>query len=178
MSAILKFDIALIHVDLEEMSSGSEYLLECMELLKGKELRPETIVPVISALNQLGILYAQWEQQEKAKTFLVDAERLYKEFTNTSQVPVSMGSLFDVQVEDEGDPGDLLDKLHILTTYYLAQVSLIFLRNCVFILYVNNCSLINFWIAGVWQLERPLQIIFLLSHHPETTTANGRVRAS
>lgn len=121
--------IGLLHADTEELKAGEEQFMKCLEILKNRKTQPEAVLPVLSALNQLGIIWSQWGQPSKAKVFLDEAEEIYKEFTNSSNPDidrlesVTIAKHFGLE-EDENElsPNVVLEKLHTLTLYYLAQV--------------------------------------------------------
>lgn len=122
MLAIVCLNIGILYTHVEETKNAEEHFMECIELLTGRELQPDVIIPVISTLNQLGLLWAQWSQPTKAKGFLDTAEELYINFTTNIQLdPISMEIVMGVE---DGKLGakNILKKLHTLTLYYLAQV--------------------------------------------------------
>ncbi|KAK9297234.1 hypothetical protein QLX08_008969 [Tetragonisca angustula] len=126
MLAVIHLNLGLLHTDTEELKAGEEQFMKCIKLLKNKELEPEAVLPVLSALNQLGIIWSQWNQPVRAKDFLDQAERIYNDFINTNNPcidPINMAQNFGIeQVKDELSPKDILEKIHTLTLYYLAQV--------------------------------------------------------
>ncbi|CAL7949028.1 unnamed protein product [Xylocopa violacea] len=110
----------------EELQMGEEQFMKCLKLLENKELEPEAVLPVLSTLNQLGLIWSQWNQPTKAKEFLDQAEKIYNDFIDTNNPcrdPINMAQNFGIeQVKDELSPKEVLEKVHTLTLYYLAQV--------------------------------------------------------
>ncbi|XP_012261040.2 KIF-binding protein-like [Athalia rosae] len=126
MLAVIWLNMGIISVDTEELAAGDEQLTNCIDLLEDRELKPEAILIILSALNQLGILAAQRDQPKKSQSYLERAEKIYKDFsalkkTNTVQ-PILMATLFNLKDEDEVDAGEIIERLHTLTLYYLAQI--------------------------------------------------------
>lgn len=123
MLALTHLNLGIIYLDSEETKSAEEQFIMCIDMLKDIELESGSILPMITALNKLGILYAQWSEPAKAKGSFEKAEKLYIEFTkNGSQlVPINIGV---VMCMDTGGLGveELLEKLHTLTLFYLAQI--------------------------------------------------------
>lgn len=126
MLAVVHLNLGLLHADTEELKAGEEQFMKCINLLKNKELEPEAILTVLSALNQLGIIWSQWNQPVKAKSFLDQAEQIYNDFKNTNHEcrnPIHMAQNFGIEeVKDELSPEEILEKIHTLTLYYLAQI--------------------------------------------------------
>ncbi|KAK2584008.1 hypothetical protein KPH14_006465 [Odynerus spinipes] len=125
MLAIVHLNRGILHVDTEELKAGEDQFMKCIDLLKDRELEPEAVLVVLSALNQLGIIWSRWSQPAKAKAFLDRAERIYKDFTDTKkscQVPVSFASHFGITDTQEDLHSKPLERIHTLTLYYLAQV--------------------------------------------------------
>ncbi|XP_015585623.1 KIF1-binding protein homolog [Cephus cinctus] len=124
MLAILWLNLGIVSVDTEDLASGEEQLTNCIDLLNEWELQPECILPILSALNQLGILWSQRDQPTKSKVFLERAEGIYKDYIAQKNFhhPINMAKLFNATEEEEPDAMEILEKLHTLTLYYLAQI--------------------------------------------------------
>lgn len=123
MLAIVWLDIGIVSIDNEELKAGEENLMRCGDALSGKEATPQGVLPALSALNQLGIVWFQWTEPTKAESFLNQAEEIYKKYKSSEKPkPVAMASIFGVEDDKEPSPDEVLDKLHTLTLYYLAQI--------------------------------------------------------
>lgn len=96
--------------------------MNCIDNLSENETLPQRIIPMISALNQLGILWSQRNQASVSKTFLERAKDIYKEFLLLEKEPINMSKLFHVEIVNEQEAKTVLEKLHTLTLYYLAQI--------------------------------------------------------
>lgn len=129
-SATLKFILAYITIDLgkisvytEELSSGEHYFQEGIDLLVNYKLHPSGVCPYLNALNQMGILWSNRGEVEKAKELLLEAEKLYEEFKALDVAPLTLYDLFGSPNEIECGKGkELLDKIHTFTLFFLAQV--------------------------------------------------------
>ena len=125
MFGVVSLNLGLISIDTEELSTGEEQLTNCVENLSEDSLKPEVILILVTALNQLGILWSERADPEKAKEFLERAENLYEEFTkNPSSSAVSFQDLFRTCSPEvpQPDTENMLEKLYTLTLYYLAQI--------------------------------------------------------
>ncbi|XP_076749672.1 KIF-binding protein [Xylocopa sonorina] len=126
MLAVVHLNLGLLYADTEELQMGEEQFMKCLKLLENRELEPEAVLPVLSTLNQLGLIWSQWNQPAKAKEFLDQAEKIYNDFIDTNNPcrdPINMAQNFGIeQVKDELSPKEVLEKVHTLTLYYLAQV--------------------------------------------------------
>ncbi|KAL2727125.1 hypothetical protein V1478_007403 [Vespula squamosa] len=124
--AITHLNRGILHADTEELKAAEEQFMKCIDLLRGRELEPEGVLPVLATLNQLGIIWSQWSQPAKAKAFLDRAEQIYKDFTDTKNSccdPIDLISNFGIVDTKEGlSTKHVLEKIHTLTLYYLAQV--------------------------------------------------------
>ncbi|KAL0120126.1 hypothetical protein PUN28_008053 [Cardiocondyla obscurior] len=123
-AAITHLNIGILQADLEDTGLATEYLKKCIDLLEGSKLTPEGVLPAISANNQLGLISAQRGSYAEAKDFLKQAEDLYIKFTEDVKLdPIHMVTIIGIE-EIEGDlcAKSILEKLHMLTLYYLAQV--------------------------------------------------------
>ncbi|XP_046753046.1 KIF-binding protein-like [Diprion similis] len=127
MLAVIWLNMGIISVDTEELAAGEEQLTNCVDLLVDRELRPEAILVILSALNQLGILWAQRDNPKESQKYLEKAEKIYKDFTaiekSDSAKPVFMAALFNLKDDDDDtDAEEIVERLHTLTLYYLAQI--------------------------------------------------------
>ncbi|KAJ8890772.1 hypothetical protein PR048_010281 [Dryococelus australis] len=117
--------LGTISVDTEEFSTGEEQLLNCVSILSKDALKRESILVLLTALNQLGILWSQRDQPAKSKEYLEMAEKYYKEFVENNPTGcITMYNLFhldDFEAELP-DTEHSLEKTHTLTLYYLAQI--------------------------------------------------------
>ncbi|XP_024884804.1 KIF1-binding protein homolog [Temnothorax curvispinosus] len=139
-AAITHLNIGILQADLEDTGLATEYFRKCIDLLEDSKLTPEGILPAISANNQLGLIYAQRGSYEEAKDFLKQAEGLYVKFTeDVGLEPVHMVTIMGIE-EIEGDlcAKSILEKLHTLTLYYLAQVCRELDDKCSFALYCHR----------------------------------------
>lgn len=140
MIAITHLNIGILQADMQDTEIAKEYFTRCINLLEGYKLTPEGILPAISANNQMGIVYAQQGLYQEARDFLEQAESIYIKFTEDVQLdPVHMMTIMGIE-EIEGDlcAKNILEKLHTLTLYYLAQVCRELDDKCNFALYCHR----------------------------------------
>jgi len=139
-TAITHLNIGILQADMEDTGLATEYFKKCIDLLEDSKLTAEGILPAISVNNQLGLIYAQRGLYEEAKDFLKQAEGLYIKFTEDVRLePVHMVTIMGIE-EIEGDlcAKSILEKLHTLTLYYLAQVCRELDDKCNFALYCHR----------------------------------------
>ncbi|XP_047119876.1 KIF-binding protein [Schistocerca piceifrons] len=125
MLGIVWLLLGTVSLDTEELSTGEEQLMKCVECLSDDALRPEYIISQITALNQLGLLWSQRDQPKKSQEFLEQAETLYKTYSKEINLPaIDAPSIFKATVPEtySSGPGTSLEKTHTLTLYYLAQI--------------------------------------------------------
>ncbi|XP_070167681.1 KIF-binding protein-like [Polyergus mexicanus] len=140
MIAITHLNIGILQADVQDMEIAKEYFMRCINLLEECKLTPEGILPAISANNQMGIIYAQQGSYQEARDYLEQAENMYIKFTKDVRFdPVHMVTIMGIQ-EIEGDLSakNILEKLHTLTLYYLAQVCRELDDKCNFALYCHR----------------------------------------
>lgn len=140
MVAITHLNIGILQADVQDMEIAKEYFMRCINLLEECKLTPEGILPAISANNQMGIIYAQQGSYREARDYLEQAENMYIKFIKDVQFdPVHMVTIMGIQ-EIEGDLSakNILEKLHTLTLYYLAQVCRELGDKCNFALYCHR----------------------------------------
>lgn len=121
LGAVL-LNIGIIDMETEDYPSSEKALTEAEELLTENSAKPEIVTTLINVYNNLGILWSNRDEAEKAKTFLLKAKELYESFKCTLQMPLPIEHI--ITNCGEAAVGDfmLLEKAHTLTLYYLAQV--------------------------------------------------------
>jgi tetratricopeptide (TPR) repeat protein len=127
MLGVVSLNLGLIAVDTEELSTGEEQLTNCVDSLYEDALKPEVILILMTALNQLGILWSERADPQKSKEYLEKAEKLYEEFTkhsSSSTAAISFNDLFRTSNSEmpQPDAENMLERLYTLTLYYLAQI--------------------------------------------------------
>ncbi|KAF7403398.1 hypothetical protein HZH68_006192 [Vespula germanica] len=122
--AITYLNRGILHVDIEELKTAEEQFMKCDNVLKGKELEPGAVLSILATLNQLGIVWSQWNEPAKAKIFLDRAEQVYKDFKDkkNSCDPIDLASNFGIGDSKGLNTKHILEKIHTLTLYYQAQV--------------------------------------------------------
>lgn len=107
----------------EELSTGEKYLNEALELVKDRETDPALICATLSALNECSVLWMNRGETEKARDFLIKSETYYNTFKEKKLDPLSIDDLFGGNSKSNNGRGErLLDKINVLTLFYLAQV--------------------------------------------------------
>lgn len=120
---VVYLNLGIVSIETEDLKSGEEYLSTCLRTLEDKESSPDCILSVISALNQLGIVWSRRDEPKKAKNLLDHAKLIYEKYKSTESTdPIGMSALFGVQDGVESEPKETMEKLHTLTLYYLAQI--------------------------------------------------------
>lgn len=127
MLGVVSLNLGLVSIDTEELSTGEEQLMNCVDSLYDNAFKPEVILILMTALNQLGILWSERGDPEKSKEYLEKAEKLYEEFTkdaSSCMAAVSFHDLFRTSSPEipQPDAENMLEKLYTLTLYYLAQI--------------------------------------------------------
>ncbi|KAL9924711.1 KIF-binding protein [Glossina fuscipes] len=116
-------DLGRIYLFTEETSLGENSLRECIDLIKGKKTRPESIIAYMGAVNELGIAYANRMEYKQSLELLSEVETCYREFNKSENKPMSITDIFGTPEEIEVDKGtNEFESLYTLCCFYLAQV--------------------------------------------------------
>lgn len=117
-------DLGKIYNFTEEISTGEKYLSEALELVKDYETNAAVVCAVLNALNECGIMCMNRGETEKAKDFLIKAETYCNTFRNTKLDPLSIHDILNRNnpKSENGQREKLLEKINVLTLFYLAQV--------------------------------------------------------
>ncbi|KAI9205001.1 KIF-1 binding protein C terminal-domain-containing protein [Polychytrium aggregatum] len=118
--AVLDYHLGCNYANTEEGSQGEKLLTKSLEVLRPLASQPSFVVIVIDALNQLGTLWAGWDQDKKASALLEEAEQLYTQFTSGERQLPQDPLVFPVVAHE--DAVTSLEDAHTYTIYYLAQI--------------------------------------------------------
>lgn len=129
-------DLGKLHVFVEERTSGKKFFEDALEIIEPLELTPETVIPRMMALNELALTYC-WGDGDKSLVlkYLHNSREIYEQFKATARIPYTIDDLFGYSKgeQDVERSWRLLEKVHTLTLYFLAQVEE--KRRAVFYLY-------------------------------------------
>ncbi|KOB74097.1 Uncharacterized protein OBRU01_09902 [Operophtera brumata] len=120
LGAVL-LNIGIIDMETDELTSSDNVLSEAVTILAAYSSKPEIVITLINVYNNLGILWSNREEPEKAITYLLNAKEAYETFKCTLLMPLPIEHILS---GGESNAADfmLLEKAHTLTLYYLAQV--------------------------------------------------------
>ncbi|XP_053612535.1 KIF-binding protein-like [Plodia interpunctella] len=122
MQGAVLLNVGIIDMETEDFASSEKGLMEAEELLAEHASKPEIVTTLINVYNNLGILWSNRDEPEKAKSFLLKAKELYEGFKCTLQMPLPIDHMMNNAGEAAVGDFMLLEKAHTLTLYYLAQV--------------------------------------------------------
>ncbi|XP_028030313.1 protein KBP homolog [Bombyx mandarina] len=122
MIGYVLLNIGIVEMDTEEPTASEKSLNEAVDLLLENALKPEIVVTLINVYNNIGILWSNRDDPEKAKASLVKGKTLYEDFKCTLQMPLPIEVIINYVGETLIDDFMYLEKSYTLTLYYLAQV--------------------------------------------------------
>eukprot|EP00794_Sanderia_malayensis_P013830 gene13830-15275_t len=125
--AAIEYDLGCNYIETEEVSSGEEHLQNCLDYLaRVKTKRSLAVTLLLAVKGQLGILWSNRTDHEKAVEYFQEAERDYDQY----QKDIGIAPLYyrDILLHPEErtaksakEREDEFEKQHTLTLYYLAQ---------------------------------------------------------
>lgn len=121
LGAIL-LQIGIIDMETEDLTNSELVLVKAETLLAEHSLEAEVINVLLNVYNNLGILWSNRDQPEKAKNYLLKAKEFYENFKCTMKVPISIDCLFGITEDNNIYDYMMFEKSYTLTLYYLAQV--------------------------------------------------------
>ena len=121
LCACLQLHLGLNYLNTEEMSRGEELLeasVRCVEVLASKV---RTASLCVEAYNQLGILWGNRGEQQKALEYLLKAKAVYESHIALPP-PITDSQWLAGKEESEQQREKEFEGLHTHTLFYLAQV--------------------------------------------------------
>lgn len=120
---ILK-DLGKLHIFVEERTAGKKFFEDALEIIESLDVCPETVIPRMMALNELALCYCgDTGDKEFVLKYLHKSRQVYDQFKASARVPFTIADLFGYLKgeQDVERSWRLLEKVHTLTLYFLAQ---------------------------------------------------------
>lgn len=122
LSMLMKYHLGVIAHETDDRSSGCEILTNVLEEIREVAIKPEGCYLALNVLNQLGVIWNDRGEFEKALQYLTEAEDIYKEVKTTCKVrPFEFEDIFTME-NDENKDWAAFEKAFTYSLYYLAQV--------------------------------------------------------
>ncbi|XP_034435032.1 KIF-binding protein [Hippoglossus hippoglossus] len=121
----VEYYLGVNHVDTEELSAGQEHLMNSLKLLDRCRASSDNVSLFINVRNQLGILWAGWDETETAQGFLETAESIYLRYMKEDgSPPTDMTEYFTTEENllTHQERTKRFELAYTHTMYYLAQV--------------------------------------------------------
>ncbi len=121
LSSCVHLELGLNYINGEELSQGEEILELCLRILDGIPNKVRTASVSIQALNQLGVLWGNRNEQQKALEFLLKAKAVYESHI-CLPAPITDSQWLLGEDVSEWEREKAFENNHTLTLFYLAQV--------------------------------------------------------
>ncbi|XP_076099497.1 KIF-binding protein-like [Mytilus galloprovincialis] len=126
INAVLNLKLAINYIDTEELATGEEKILKCIDDLETFKFENNVVNVYQHLLNNLGILWSARRDYNKALKFLKDAEQQYLHFKEEcGSAPKSLQEYLEKPWDEdkiEHKRNLEFEKTYTLTLYYMAQV--------------------------------------------------------
>ena len=119
--ACVQLHLGLSYTSTEEMGSGEEQFGECVRGLEGVASKVKTASISLQAYNQLGVLWGNRGEQQKALESLLKAKAVYDSHVALPP-PMTDSQFLCGQEESEYEREKAFEGMHTHTLFYLAQV--------------------------------------------------------
>lgn len=121
LSACVQLEQGLNYISAEELGQGERLLKSCLDQLDGLADKVKTASVSVQALNQLGVLWGNRGEQQKALECLLKAKAVYE--SHVALPPPITSSQWLVCTEtSEREREGAFERQHTFTLFYLAQV--------------------------------------------------------
>lgn len=117
----IQLELGLNYINTEELSRGEQLLETCLGQLDGLPSKVKTAAVSIQALNQLGILWGNRDEQQKALECLLKSKAVYESHVALPP-PITDSQWLVCEEVDESEREKAFESHHTMTLFYLAQV--------------------------------------------------------
>ena len=121
ISSCVLLELGLNYITGEELSQGEQTLEACLRQLDGIPNKVKTALVSIQAHNQLGVLWGNRNEQQKALEFLLKSKAIYESHIALPP-PMTESQWIEGEEVIEWKREKAFEKYHTLTLFYLAQV--------------------------------------------------------
>ncbi len=121
LSSFVRLEMGLNLINTEEVSSGMEWLEGCIRLVDALPDKVKTASVCVQTYNQLGIVWGNRNEQQKALEVLLKAKAVYESHISLSP-PLTSGEWLEGKSNSQDKREKEFENLHTLTLFYLAQV--------------------------------------------------------
>lgn len=121
LCANLRLHLGLNYINTEELTRGEELLQECIGEVERLASKVKTASVSLEAYNQLGILWGNWGENQKALEYLLKAKAVYESHIALPP-PITNSQWLAGREESELQREKEFEGLHTHTLFYLAQV--------------------------------------------------------
>lgn len=121
LCASLQLHLGLNYLSTEELTRGEELLQACIREVEGLASKVRTASLSLEAYNQLGILWGNWGEHQKALEYLLKAKAVYESHI-VLPPPITSSQWLAGREESEQQREKEFEALHTHTLFYLAQV--------------------------------------------------------
>ena len=121
LCACLQLHLALNYLNTEEQPRGEELLHTCVQGVEGVASKVKTASLCLEAYNQLGIVWGNWGEQQKALEYLLKAKAVYESHIALPP-PITDSQWLAGREESDQEREKTFEGLHTHTLFYLAQV--------------------------------------------------------
>jgi len=120
LRACVELQLGLNYVNTEEMGLGEEAFAACLHLLEGVVSKVKTASLSVQAYNQLGVLWGNRSEQQKALEFLLKSKAVHESHIALPP-PLTVTEWLSGEVVGEWEREKAFESLHTHTLFYLAQ---------------------------------------------------------
>ena len=121
LSACVLLELGMNYINTEEPSNGERSLETCLHRLEGVASKVKTASVSIQAHNQLGVLWGNRSEQQKALEYLLKAKAIYESHI-ALPAPITDTEWILGVAEEDCKREKQMEANHTLTLFYLAQV--------------------------------------------------------
>ena len=121
LCAGLQLHLGLNYLSTEELTRGEELLQACIRAVEGLASKVKTASLSLEAYNQLGILWGNWGEHQKALEYLLKAKAVYESHIALPP-PITSSQWLAGREESEQQREKEFEALHTHSLFYLAQV--------------------------------------------------------
>lgn len=121
LTSCVRLEMGLNSINTDEISSGEEMLEGCLRMLDGLPSKVKTASVCVQAYNQLGVIWGNRNEQQKALEVLLKSKAVYESHI-VLPPPMTSTEWLEGKPVSENDREKAFENLHTLTLFYLAQV--------------------------------------------------------
>ncbi|XP_033323868.2 KIF-binding protein [Megalopta genalis] len=125
LHATVNLNVASLYRDIGELKDHETHLLKCLDLLQKQKIDMKMkLSPIIGCLGRLGMIYSEWNQNEKALNYFNTLDQIFVDYASVGDNYIFEEPIFTFMniINNVEKFKTTLEDFHMLALYSMVQI--------------------------------------------------------